>query len=253
MNYPSLLAPILSFLHCETPDGWIDAARRPENLSLLLTDHLVCELKAAQTGMWLIRRYVVDKESGDALLALLKPYETFVHEAQGVPEALFNQSQFTRKLLPKQGSAYGQDLVDKMVLLIKEELHHFSQVLSIMQSRGIAYKKITASRYAKRMIREVRTHDPATLIDKLICGAYIEARSCERFARLAPHLDDELHRFYLSLLRSEARHYQDYLTLAQQIAGSEDISERIAHFGRIEAELILSPDDEFRFHSGLPA
>ncbi|VEA71506.1 tRNA-(MS[2]IO[6]A)-hydroxylase (MiaE) [Serratia rubidaea] len=72
--------------------------------------------------MWLIRRYVVDKESGDALLALLKPYETFVHEAQGVPEALFNQSQFTRKLLPKQGSAYGQDLVDKMVLLIKEEL-----------------------------------------------------------------------------------------------------------------------------------
>ncbi|MEX0633914.1 hypothetical protein M8494_25610 [Serratia ureilytica] len=39
----------------------------------MLTDHLVCELKAAQTGMWLIRRYVADKESGDALLALLRP------------------------------------------------------------------------------------------------------------------------------------------------------------------------------------
>jgi hypothetical protein len=45
------------------------------------------------------------------------------------------------------------------------------------------------------MIREIRTHDPATLIDKLICGAYIEARSCERFAKLAPFLDDELNRF----------------------------------------------------------
>ncbi|WP_416261074.1 tRNA isopentenyl-2-thiomethyl-A-37 hydroxylase MiaE [Gibbsiella quercinecans] len=252
MTYQSLLTPILNFLHCETPDAWIAAARRPENLRLLLTDHMVCELKAAQTGMWLIRRYVVDKESGDALLALLKPYEAFVHEEQGEPETLFRQSNFTKKILPKNGSAYGQDLVDKMVLLIKEELHHFSQVLGIMQARQIPYRKITASRYAKGMIREVRTHDPATLIDKLICGAYIEARSCERFARLAPHLDDELNRFYVSLLRSEARHYQDYLALAQQIAG-EDISERVAHFGRLEAQLILAPDSEFRFHSGVPA
>ena len=39
MTYQSLLAPILSFLHCETPDARIDAARRPENLQLLLTDH----------------------------------------------------------------------------------------------------------------------------------------------------------------------------------------------------------------------
>ncbi|WON77364.1 tRNA isopentenyl-2-thiomethyl-A-37 hydroxylase MiaE [Serratia sp. UGAL515B_01] len=251
MNYQSLISPIVNFLHCETPDGWIEVARRPENLQLLLTDHLVCELKAAQTGMWLIRRYVADKESGDALLAQLKPYEAFVHEAQGVPEALFRQSAFTKKILPKNGSAYGQDLVDKMVLLIKEELHHFSQVLQIMQTRQIRYEKITASRYAKGMIREVRTHDPVTLIDKLICGAYIEARSCERFAKLAPYLDDELNRFYLSLLRSEARHYEDYLTLAEQIAGG-DISERVAHFGRVEAELIQTADSEFRFHSGVP-
>ncbi|MFI8415017.1 tRNA isopentenyl-2-thiomethyl-A-37 hydroxylase MiaE [Serratia sp. NPDC078593] len=252
MTYQSLLSPILRFLHCETPDAWIATARRQENLPLLLTDHLVCELKAAQTGMWLIRRYVADKESGDALLALLRPYEAFVHESQAMPEALFQQSQFTKKILPKNGSAYGQELLDKMVLLIKEELHHFSQVLEIMQSRGIAYKKITASRYAKGMIREVRTHDPVTLVDKLICGAYIEARSCERFAKLAPHLDDELNRFYVSLLRSEARHYQDYLSLAEQIAGG-DISDRVAHFGRIEAALIQSPDSELRFHSGVPA
>lgn len=64
-----------------------------------------------------------------------------------------------------------------MVLLIKEELHHFLQVLGIMQARGIPYRKITDSRYAKGMIREIRTHDPATLIDKLICGAYIVANA----------------------------------------------------------------------------
>lgn len=251
MTTPSLLTPILNFLHCETPKSWLNSACHPENLPLLLTDHMVCELKAAQTGMWLIRRYIADKESSDTLLALLRPYEAFVHEAQELPPELFRQSTFSRKLLPRNNSHYGQDLLDKMVLLIKEELHHFAQVVQIMQARQIPYKKITASRYAKRLIREVRTHDPATLIDKLICGAYIEARSCERFAKLAPFLDDELQRFYISLLRSEARHFQDYLALAEQIAG-QDLSARIAHFGAVEAELILSPDTEFRFHSGVP-
>ena len=116
-----------------------------------------------------------------------------------------------------------------MVMLIKEELHHFIQVLEIMVARGIEYKNITSSRYAKGLMTHVKTHEPETLIDKLICGAYIEARSCERFANLAPHMDDELAKFYISLLRSEARHYQDYLTLAEQVAG-KDISERVAHF-----------------------
>ncbi len=34
--------------------------------------------------------------------------------------------------------------------------------------------------------------------------------------KLAPYLDPELKKFYISLLRSEARHYQDYLTLAER-------------------------------------
>ena len=38
-------------------------------------------------------------------------------------------------------------------------------------------------------MQHVRTHEPATIVDKMIIGAYIEARSCERFAKLAPHLD----------------------------------------------------------------
>lgn len=43
----------------------------------------------------------------------------------------------------------------------------------------------------------------------------------------------------------------DYLTLAQDIAKG-DITERIAYFGEMEAQLILSPDDDFKFHSGVP-
>ncbi|WP_143869789.1 tRNA isopentenyl-2-thiomethyl-A-37 hydroxylase MiaE [Catenovulum sediminis] len=248
-----LLAPINNFLHCSTPDEWVDAAVKSENRTVLLTDHMICELKAAQTAMWLIRRYAVDKESGDALLAWLAPYEDFIYRKNGSFESLSKlKNGLSKQIKAREDSPYGQDLIDKMVLLIKEELHHFYQVLEIITARDIKYDNISAGRYAKGLIKHVKNHEPDTLIDKLICGAYIEARSCERFAKLAPHLDTELEKFYISLLRSEARHYQDYLTLAEQIAG-QDISQRIEFFGQVEAELILSTDKDFKFHSGVPA
>jgi len=251
MDYPQILSPIYQFLHCKTPQAWLDKARLPENLPLLLTDHLVCELKAAQTAMLMVRKYVADKDGAQTLLDWLKPYEAFTFREGAEPDFVALNKQIGKGIMPKTDDPWGRQLIDSMVLLIKEELHHFWQVREVMQRRNIPYVKITASRYAKGMLKEVRTHEPLTLIDKLICGAYIEARSCERFAALAPYLDDELSAFYLSLLRSEARHYQDYLTLAQQIS-AEDISERIRFFGEVEAVLIASPDHEFRFHSGIP-
>lgn len=249
-EYQSLLAPIRQFLLCDTPDAWIEKASDPQQLEVLLMDHLVCELKAAQSAMYLIRKYAVDTQSGDALLQWLKPYEDFTYRQQGDWQALADHK-LKKSMLPKASSQYGQDLIDKMVLLIKEELHHFYQVLDIMQAHAIQYQKISSSRYARGLLRHVSTYEPAALIDKLICGAYIEARSCERFAKLAPHLPQPLADFYCSLLRSEARHYQDYLQLAEQVAG-KDIAERITWFGSIEAELILSADEDFKFHSGLP-
>jgi len=124
-----LLAPVHAFLHCRTPQKWIDEARKPENLPLLLTDHLVCELKAAQTAMWLIRKYVADKESGDALLAWLKPWEQFVHSENADLAFLEQHKGLSKTIISRTDVPYGDTLVDKMVLLIKEELHHFYQAL----------------------------------------------------------------------------------------------------------------------------
>lgn len=255
MSSKELLAPIMSFLKCETPDAWIDEAIKAENLPIILIDHLICELKAAQSAMFLIRKYVVDKSSGDALLAWLQPFETLIYKREGDWRTLAAKNKLTKSVIPKADSSYGQSLIDKMVLLIKEELHHFYQVLEIMDEYGIEYHSITPCRYAKGMLRHVKTFEPDALIDKLIVGAYIEARSCERFAKLAPHVDKRLGDFYISLLRSEARHYQDYLTLAKEIAGpeqAEKVDNRIAYFAEVEAELMTSPDNDFKFHSGVP-
>ncbi|WP_416308199.1 tRNA isopentenyl-2-thiomethyl-A-37 hydroxylase MiaE [Neptunicella sp. SCSIO 80796] len=245
-----LLAPIKIFLHCETPKEWVSEAIKPENLAILLVDHANCELKAAQTAMLLMRKYAVDKTNGAALLAWLKPYEDFVYRRDFEGEFNPNHSGLGKKLQARPDVDFAADLVNKMVLLIKEELHHFQQVLEIMQQRGIEYQNVSAGRYAKGLMKHVRTYEPQALIDKLICGAYIEARSCERFAKLAPYLDEELNKFYISLLRSEARHYQDYLALAQTIA-AEDINERVQFFGEVEAQLIVGGDNELRFHSGV--
>jgi tRNA-(ms[2]io[6]A)-hydroxylase len=140
-------------------------------------------------------------------------------------------------------------LLHKMSRLAREELRHFEQVMALMAARGVRYDWVSASRYASGLHALVCSHEPQRLVDTLIAGAFIEARSCERFAWLAPHLDAELSQFYRSLLRSEARHFRDYLALARTAAGGS-IDAALARFADREQELIEDPDTELRFHSG---
>lgn len=144
------------------------------------------------------------------------------------------------------------DLQHKLSRLAREELRHFEQVAAIMKKRGIAYRPVSASLYAGRLRAHVRSSEPGKLIDTLVVGAFIEARSCERFYRLAPYLDEELAKFYRSLLKSESRHYQDYLAMAEKFSGV-CIADRVVFFAEVEREAILTPDSEFRFHSGAAA
>lgn len=143
------------------------------------------------------------------------------------------------------------ELLNKLSRLAREELRHFEQVIAIMKKRGVTYEHVTASRYAAGLHNHAAKRDPERLVDTLIMGAIIEARSCERFSALAPHLDPVLQKFYLSLLKSESRHFMDYLALARKYAQSP-IDERVQFFLERERELIEGEDQEFRFHSGVP-
>ncbi len=144
------------------------------------------------------------------------------------------------------------DLQQKMSRLAREELVHFEQVTRLMKKRGIEYTPHKPSRYVGMLSKDIRQKEPHRLIDTLIVGAFIEARSCERFSALAPHLDDELQKFYTGLLHSESRHFMDYITLAEQYS-PEPIDERIAHFSELERQAIATEDKLFRFHSGIPS
>lgn len=144
-----------------------------------------------------------------------------------------------------------RELLAKMSKLAREELVHFDQVTKLMYERDIEYLPVTAARYASGLHKLVRKDEPNQLIDKCILGAIVEARSCERFACLIPHLDEPLAKFYYSLLKSEGRHFRDYLTLAK-LYSEGPIDERVEVFLEAERELIVSQDTEFRFHSGVP-
>ncbi|RLQ22902.1 tRNA-(ms[2]io[6]A)-hydroxylase [Seongchinamella sediminis] len=143
-------------------------------------------------------------------------------------------------------------LLNKLSRLAREELRHFEQVIAIMKKRKVAYPQIAAARYAGELRKPVRTHEPGKLVDTLIVGAIIEARSCERFACIAPELDGELAGFYRSLLKSESRHFADYLALAEEAGSADEVAQRLPLFLQLERQLIESPDSEFRFHSGVP-
>jgi tRNA-(ms[2]io[6]A)-hydroxylase len=145
-------------------------------------------------------------------------------------------------------------LAQRMSRLAREELRHFEQVRSIMQDMGIAFDRLSASRYAGELREVVRGQEPYKLLDLLLVGALIEARSCERFARLAPQLPPKLGKFYAGLLASEARHFEHYIHFARSECGVDDaeIDVRLEELKSIEAALIVTPDPQFRFHSGLP-
>lgn len=144
------------------------------------------------------------------------------------------------------------DLINFMSRLAREELVHHEQVLRIMKKRRIELRPVSASRYASGLRKLVRSHEPHKLVDTLVVGAFIEARSCERFEALVPHLDEELGKFYGGLLKSEARHFQGYLKLAYQYGEARDVDAVVARVREAERELIESADTEFRFHSGVP-
>jgi tRNA 2-(methylsulfanyl)-N6-isopentenyladenosine37 hydroxylase len=152
--------------------------------------------------------------------------------------------------------AYAEDLelTDKMSRLAREELRHYEQVAKLIGSLKIAPQRLAPGRYAMQLRRLVASEEPKREVDLMICGAFIEARSCERFAALGASIGGPLDDLFRSLHEAEARHYQLYLDLAERAAARAGlkVDERIAAFAACEAQLITDTDPLFRFHSGPP-
>jgi tRNA 2-(methylsulfanyl)-N6-isopentenyladenosine37 hydroxylase len=153
--------------------------------------------------------------------------------------------------------AYAEDLelTAKMSKLAREELRHYEQVAKLIRVLKIVPQRLAPGRYAERMRRLVAQSEPQREVDLMICGAFIEARSCERFAALSRVYRAPIGNLFQGLHEAEARHFEIYLGLASRAATRAGLALqlRIDEFAVLEADLITSADPVFRFHSGAPA
>ncbi len=140
-------------------------------------------------------------------------------------------------------------LMEPLARLAREELSHFEAVLRCLSARGIPLRRQRPSPYAGRLQQLLRSHEPARLVDELLCAAVIEARSCERFQLLAEAVDDpELAALYRGLLASEARHHHVYVELANGVAPPAAVRTRLREIARHEAEILREPSRLVRLH-----
>jgi tRNA 2-(methylsulfanyl)-N6-isopentenyladenosine37 hydroxylase len=156
--------------------------------------------------------------------------------------------------------AYPEDRALGIALarLAREELRHFEQVQKLMARMKVPPARLSPGRYAGALRAQCRAHEPARRLDLMLCGALIEARSCERFGLLAPRLPEPMASFYAELAVAELRHQGLYLSLAQRFADGEpalesgELESSLQRLAAHEAQLATSPDTQFRFHSGPP-
>ncbi len=133
------------------------------------------------------------------------------------------------------------DLVDAMLELAKEELTHFQQVHEKIKERGFVLGRERKDEYVNELVAFMRRgyKRNIVLVDKLLFGAIIEARSCERFKVLSENIKDEdLKKFYRDLMISEANHYTLFIGFARKYSGGEDVDKRWKEFLEHEAGII---------------
>ena len=146
--------------------------------------------------------------------------------------------------------AHLEPLLKPLSALAREELEHFDQVLDVLHARGVTFGHLQPSAYFKALRSEARrgdAQDTEALVDRLLCCALIEARSCERMKQIAEGAPDSAIRvFYADLLESEARHFSTYLHMAEVLAPRTDVKARLdelaAHESAVLDDIEVVPD-----------
>lgn len=180
------------------------AVEAVKDLDAVLIDHAHCEMKAATNAMSLVVRH-----------------------SSSLP------------------------LVRALTKLAREELDHFERVVAFLEARGLRLGPPPVDEYAAELRRAMHARKPTKgadelphIVNRLLVGALIEARSCERFKLLLQALPantpSDLRAFYEELFVAEARHYREYVDLAIAAAGplAHRVEARLGELAEEEASIV---------------
>jgi tRNA 2-(methylsulfanyl)-N6-isopentenyladenosine37 hydroxylase len=131
------------------------------------------------------------------------------------------------------------ELVERAAALAAEEVQHFRRVVAILRKRGWPLggrrKNVWAQSLRERI---VLGREPWTKVDRLLFGAMVEARSCERFTRLLEVVEDpEVERLLADLGPAERRHWELFYRLAGREIEAEALAVRFQRWRELEARL----------------
>jgi len=132
------------------------------------------------------------------------------------------------------------ELVRCMTSLASEEINHLRRVNRLLHRRGLKPARRRANPFVTRLrSRMVRHGEPALKIDRLLVGALIEARSCERFTRLLEVVqDDEVAGLLRDLGPAEQRHWEMFYGLAARETDAATLAARWRGWLEWEGELM---------------
>ncbi len=134
-----------------------------------------------------------------------------------------------------------EELVEAMSALAAEEVSHLRRVSALLKKRGLFLAKKRSNPWVGGLRREMETdREPQLKIDRLLVGALIEARSCERFTCLLDVIadeDPEVARLLHDLGPAEKRHWQMFFRLAQRELDAAQLASRWQRWLEIESRL----------------
>jgi tRNA-(ms[2]io[6]A)-hydroxylase len=131
------------------------------------------------------------------------------------------------------------ELVERAAALAAEEVQHFRRVVAILRQRGWPLGGRRKNPWAQGLRAQIVTgREPWTKVDRLLFGAMIEARSCERFTRLLEVIEDpEVAHLLADLGPAERRHWQMFYQLAGRETDEAALAARFQHWREVEADL----------------
>jgi len=140
-------------------------------------------------------------------------------------------------------------LVETMIDLALEELNHFRQVVKIINQRKLIIPPDRKDPYISKLRAQFNNGSENYLLDRLLCGAIVEARGAERLMMVSKALANKrLAKFYLSLATSEKKHYLIFLDQASIFFEDEIIKSRLEEWQVIEGDIIKTLPTLPRLH-----
>lgn len=134
------------------------------------------------------------------------------------------------------------EIIPELIETALEELEHFQQVYSLMESRGVRLPaRMPKDLYVDQLISLCRSTVDERLMDRMLLASIIECRGAERFRLVADAATDpEIKKFYKTLWTSEAKHGNIFVKFALKYWNEAEVYQRLEELNKAEGDICAS-------------